>query len=421
MKYVFDSLYTIIPDNKKYIVYCGNLRKAIKLSYTKMYLYKTIVENQYLMSTEKMLSEYGISKKDYESFINQMVERKIIFTSKKDFDKEDFGHRYKKLVDKNKLMRVYLHVTQKCNLKCYYCYNKRNLNSDRRELSADEWKKVIFDLYSGGVREFVITGGEPTIRNDLEEILSSIPNDCNVSVLTNGTLLKGSKLKILQYASEVIVSLDSLEKKNNDSNRKNSSNYNVISNIENISDNQKKKIVVRSVITKNNVKDVVELRNYVKNKLNIKYITTGYLPNSKMEYDEFIPIKNEVNYNLKMNNLISCGACLAEIAVDCNGDIYPCQSMVKPEFCLGNILEKNWRNKIKEKKEKIFPNANINEIEKCKECVYKYFCGNGCKAITYNIYHNINCCNYFFCEFYKENARNDIKKLFNNNKIDEKT
>ena len=85
MKYIFDNLYTIIPDNEKYIVYCGNLRKALRLSYSKMYIYKTIVENQSLMKTEEMLSRYGISKEEYESFVKKMLEKKIFFVSDEEF------------------------------------------------------------------------------------------------------------------------------------------------------------------------------------------------------------------------------------------------------------------------------------------------------------------------------------------------
>lgn len=414
MNYIFDNLYTIIPDEDKYIIYCGNLRKAMRLGYSKMYLYKTIVENQSLMLLDEMLLHYGISKEDYESFIRFLLKKKIIFESNDEYIKEDYRHNYKKIVDRCSLLKAYLHVTQRCNLNCYYCYNKKNINSGRKELSATEWKKVIKDLYKEGVRDFVITGGEPTIRNDLVEILACIPKGCKVNVLTNGTLLIGDKLELLNYVDEVIVSLDSLENNNNDSNRQNSTNYNVIANIESLSEEQRKKIVVRSVITKNNVDDINKLKNYVQDVLKIKYITTGYLPNSEKEFSEFIPVKNEVRYKLKMNDLISCGACSVEIALDSNGDIYPCQSLIKPEFKIGNITDDDWQRKIREKKENEFHLGNINEIEKCKDCVYKYFCGNGCRAITYNIFHDLNRCNDYFCEFYKEKAVSDIKKLFVN-------
>lgn len=412
MIYFNDKLYTIIPDNDKYIIYCGNLRKAIRLSYSKMYLYKTIVENQSLMPLEIMLSKFKIKRDDYNDLVEQMLEKKIFFTDFDDFQKEDFGHRYKVVTEERKLEKVYLHVTQRCNLNCYYCYNRKNLNTGRKEFGTDEWKSVIGKLYEEGIKEFVITGGEPTIRDDLEEILSFIPKDCKISILTNGTLLTDEKVKIFQYADEVIVSLDSMERDNNDSNRENSVKYNVLSNIDRLNESQRSKLIVRTVITKNNIGDIASLKKYVQENLGVRYITSGYLPNSSNECEEFIPLENEVQYKVKMNNLIACGAGLVEIAIDSNGDIYPCQSLIKPEFRLGNMSDVNWKKKIQEKSENILQPLNINEIEKCKDCVYKYFCGTGCRAVTYNIFKEINRCNDFFCEFYKQKAVSDIRKLF---------
>ena len=40
------------------------------------------------------------------------------------------------------------------------------------------------------------------------------------------------------------------------------------------------------------------------------------------------------------------------------------------------------------------------------------FCKGGNNYSIYNIYYDINRCNDFFCEFYKEKANSDIKKLF---------
>jgi radical SAM protein with 4Fe4S-binding SPASM domain len=411
MIYYIDPLYTIIPDKEKYILYCGNLRKAIKLTYSKMYLYKTIAENQNRMSLDEMLEYYKIDRKEYEKFAEQMVQKKIFFAKKEEFQKEDFGHRYNRISSEQKLKIAYLHVTQRCNLNCYYCYNKKNINTEREELSKNEWKMVIDRLYEEGVRTFVITGGEPTLRTDLDEILTAVPADCKVNILTNGTLLINEVKKIFQYADEVIVSLDSDIAENNDKNRKNSVYYNVISNIKDLNEEQKKKLTVRTVITKHNANDIASLRMQME-KIGIRYITSGYLPNSSREWNEFIPPEYEFSDVTSMQKIIICGAGKSEIAIDSNGDVYPCQSLIKSDFCLGNIKSENWRQQMREKLQKKMPQTDINKIKKCKDCVYKYFCGNGCKAIIFNIYHQMDRCNDFFCEFYKQKAGTDIKNLF---------
>jgi cyclic pyranopterin phosphate synthase len=63
-----------------------------------------------------------------------------------------------------------------------------------------------------GVDRLKISGGEPLIRKDLEEILSSLPPLKDVSLTTNGTLLKGRARSLKEAGLDrVNVSLDTLD------------------------------------------------------------------------------------------------------------------------------------------------------------------------------------------------------------------
>ncbi|HHU6750022.1 TPA: radical SAM protein [Staphylococcus pseudintermedius] len=53
---------------------------------------------------------------------------------------------------------VYFHVTQRCNLKCSYCYNKDNLNKDDM-LKTDTVKSIIDKLVKINVKHINFTGG----------------------------------------------------------------------------------------------------------------------------------------------------------------------------------------------------------------------------------------------------------------------
>lgn len=44
-----------------------------------------------------------------------------------------------------------------------------------------------------------------------------------------------------------------------------------------------------------------------------------------------------------------CGASYKIIAIDSNGDIFPCQSLVNKKYLITNILRDNWLNELKEK------------------------------------------------------------------------
>ena len=85
---------------------------------------------------------------------------------------------------------VYLHVNSACNLHCLGCYSYVENRNTRNELSFDEWKCVIDDLSLLGVKNIVISGGEPFLRKDLREICKYIKETVNGSleVISNGTM-----------------------------------------------------------------------------------------------------------------------------------------------------------------------------------------------------------------------------------------
>lgn len=58
-----------------------------------------------------------------------------------------------------------------CNLKCLHCYAAGQLHSAEKELSTEEWKQITEKLRRAGVTQVTFTGGEPTLREDLIELI----------------------------------------------------------------------------------------------------------------------------------------------------------------------------------------------------------------------------------------------------------
>ena len=96
---------------------------------------------------------------------------------------------------------VYLHVNSACNLHCLGCYSYVENRNTRNELSFDEWKCVIDDLSLLGVKNIVISGGEPFLRKDLREICKYIKETVNGSleVISNGTMNISDYEVVLPY------------------------------------------------------------------------------------------------------------------------------------------------------------------------------------------------------------------------------
>jgi radical SAM protein with 4Fe4S-binding SPASM domain len=66
--------------------------------------------------------------------------------------------------------RMDLAVTYRCNNDCAHCYNARP--RDFSEINTSEWKRIIDRLWDIGIPHLVFTGGEPSLRNDLPELIA---------------------------------------------------------------------------------------------------------------------------------------------------------------------------------------------------------------------------------------------------------
>ncbi len=66
--------------------------------------------------------------------------------------------------------RMDLALTYRCNNDCAHCYNARP--RDWAEIGTTQWKSVLDRLWETGIPHVVFTGGEPTLRPDLPELIA---------------------------------------------------------------------------------------------------------------------------------------------------------------------------------------------------------------------------------------------------------
>ncbi|XP_045465235.1 molybdenum cofactor biosynthesis protein 1 [Harmonia axyridis] len=110
-------------------------------------------------------------------------------------------------------------LTEKCNLRCQYCMppDGVNLTEKSKLLTAEEVIYLAKFFVDQGVEKIRLTGGEPTTRKDLADIiynLKQIRGLQSVTLTTNGVVLT-KKLVDLQRAGldGLNISLDTLDKK----------------------------------------------------------------------------------------------------------------------------------------------------------------------------------------------------------------
>lgn len=117
---------------------------------------------------------------------------------------------YGRLVD-----NLRLSVTQRCNLKCFYCHREGETQHTYLEMTPAEIERVVRVAVSLNIRKVKLTGGEPLLRSDIVEIvrrLGHIPRIREVAMTTNGVPLSSlaGTLKAAGLA-RVNVSLPALD------------------------------------------------------------------------------------------------------------------------------------------------------------------------------------------------------------------
>ena len=112
---------------------------------------------------------------------------------------------------------VRLSVTDKCNLRCFYCIPQGHKDFEQPEhwLTFDEIERVIRAFAELGVARIRLTGGEPLVRKNLPELahkLAALPGVDDLSLSTNAVLLDRHAQALRDAGvSRINVSLDTLK------------------------------------------------------------------------------------------------------------------------------------------------------------------------------------------------------------------
>ncbi|MGH7243464.1 MAG: GTP 3',8-cyclase MoaA [Phycisphaerales bacterium] len=107
-----------------------------------------------------------------------------------------------------------LSITDRCNFRCVYCMEP-DVRFFLREqlLSVDELVRLAWIAKSLGIQRLRLTGGEPTLRPELDEIIERIGdlNFDDLSMTTNGSLIEPARLRLWKASglTRLTFSLDS--------------------------------------------------------------------------------------------------------------------------------------------------------------------------------------------------------------------
>jgi radical SAM protein with 4Fe4S-binding SPASM domain len=108
-----------------------------------------------------------------------------------------FWSKVRKLSDQYSITNAAIELTNRCNAQCSYCYIPDHTNAN--DLTTQQIHYIIDKLDSSGILFINLTGGDPFLRTDINEILDH-HFSCNFflsTIFTNGTNINQEHIKLL--------------------------------------------------------------------------------------------------------------------------------------------------------------------------------------------------------------------------------
>jgi molybdenum cofactor biosynthesis enzyme MoaA len=109
--------------------------------------------------------------------------------------------------------RLWMYTNFDCNLACDYCCAQSSPHTPRRALGIDRVRRLATEALDAGVTELILTGGEPFLLPDIDDLVAACTTVLPTTLLTNGMLFRGRRLESLRRMDRtrlaVQISLDS--------------------------------------------------------------------------------------------------------------------------------------------------------------------------------------------------------------------
>lgn len=266
-----------------------------------------------------------------------------------------------------KIKRIYLEITNACNLDCPFCTNKKGQSF----MSIDTIYNYLEQIKEFSDYVYLHVLGEPLLHSNIDAILEKCDElNLNVQLVTNGTLLD-SNLSIFKHKSlrKLSISIHSLNYTNI------SSNY--FETIKKIIDLDIKTSIELRFYDFNNLKDEIKkFKDYLFDKYDIK--ETKKLNSYKLKENVYIYTSELFDWPDIKDNLISdigsCRGAIDQIAILNNGIVTICCLDPNGYNAIGNLKTETLSDILNSNKYKEviqnFKNKKLT-FELCKKCSYR--------------------------------------------------
>jgi len=307
-------------------------------------------------------------------------------------------------------------ITRNCNLSCPHCYTAATRRLED-ELTTQECLKLIDSMKNLEVKVIGWTGGEPLLREDLEEIIFYAKSKANIGsgITTNGILFTEKRGLSLKEAgvSFIQISFDGSTPQRNARIRKATEEdfYKVIEAIK-VCKKLGMKLNLAMLLGKENLDDGPDFLRLAQTE-GVSYVRfCGFIPwgrgknpeiKKRLSFDEgtlpalkfFIKSFIDSNYPKVLPDpgfgplppdysFHPCVSGVKTFYLTSTGDVYPCTSLLGKDFLVGNVRENSLENIWENNKMTFISEFPYEKVEGyCKECECFPQCRGGCRGITF--------------------------------------
>jgi radical SAM protein with 4Fe4S-binding SPASM domain len=304
-------------------------------------------------------------------------------------------------------------ITNQCNLSCVHCFTAAG-NRPHNELNTEECKQVIDSMATIGVGTIGWTGGEPLLREDLEELAKyALRKGIMSNITTNAVLLDEKRAKSLLDVGmrAVQISLDgSTPERNRRIRGSSDEQFHQIIHAIRLCKSLNLRVHLATLIGLETLDDVREMVNLGKREQVDAIRFCGFAPvgrgkrnsikerlqlsgvmNSLAEFIQEVQNDGEIVATFDVSfgpvppdyEFHTCTAGMETFYLKANGDVYPCTALINQRFLVGNVrkypLEHLW-NVPEMWAPSRFPKEEIRGD--CRSCDNYARCHGACRGAT---------------------------------------
>ncbi len=370
-----------------------------------------------------------------EEIINQMIKRRYLFKSEKEYRDflENLDNRIEEL-EKKATPNFLVVPSYACNLHCIYCYEQTYMIKGTTNIDPIEMVNLQFDRIDKIMEQYIkkygepkddvritIMGGEPLLKCNLKTIehifKQAKKRNYTIDIVSNGVDLNYYIDLFNEYKDvlhHIQITVDGV-KEIHDKRRifhDGRGSFDLIMNNIKLSIENDILIVLRVNVDNTNINELSDLADVLVKQFNYSEKLKPYLyilqdggcsgeqnivnekigietifeleeknPNMKIFRKKFHPesfiesIFNDIPYQPVLRH---CGAAKNQFILDCKSNVYKCwHGIGNNDYRVGIFYPKY---ELDEEKINNWFNRSVKVIPKCQKCKYRYICGTGCPA-----------------------------------------